>query len=183
VSGFKLKENNKKMKMSKRLFLAIALSGFSIICFGQQKSTWDKRDWLIGEWVGEGGGQLGQGGGTFSFKLDLDEKILVRKSHSEYPAAENKPKIVHDDLMIIYLDFAGSPLKAVYFDNEGHTINYSVSYSDKSIVLTSDRLANAPIFRLTYTLLENGMINTKFEMSQGGDKFRIYIEGKSKKKE
>lgn len=39
----------------------------------------------------------------------------------------------------------------------------------------------APIFRLTYSLLGNGTINTKFEMSQDGEKFMVYIEGKSKK--
>ena len=38
-----------------------------------------------------------------------------------------------------------------------------------------------PVFRLTYTLLDNETINTKFEMSQDGEKFTTYIEGKSKK--
>jgi hypothetical protein len=38
-----------------------------------------------------------------------------------------------------------------------------------------------PVFRLTYTLLSDGMVNTKFEMSQDGKTFMTYIEGKSKK--
>ncbi len=73
----------------------------------------------MGEWVGSG--QPGQGGGTFSFKPDLDQKILVRKSHSEYPASANKPEIIHDDLMVVYLDNPENRNKAIYFDNEGHT--------------------------------------------------------------
>jgi dipeptidyl aminopeptidase/acylaminoacyl peptidase len=136
---------------------------------------------VIGEWVGEGSGDPGSGGGTFSFKLDLDKKILVRKSHSEYPASENKAEVIHDDLMIIYPDYSGNPSKAIYFDNEGHTINYSITYSEKSIVFTSDKIPNVPVFRLTYTSLDNEVLQTKFEISNDGKKFKTYIEGNSKR--
>jgi len=172
----------KTTTMKSRLLLTVAFFGIFTVCFGQQNSTWNKWEWLTGEWVGEGSGQPGQGGGTFSFKTELDNKILVRKSHSEYPAAGNKPEVIHDDLMIVYPDNTGNPSKAIYFDNEGHTINYSITYTDQSIVLTSDKIPNVPIFRLTYTLLGNECVNTKFEMSQDGEKFMTYIEGKSKKK-
>ena len=164
-----------------KIILTIILMGCLTICFGQQDPTWVKWSWLMGEWQGEGSGQPGQGGGTFSFSFDLDQNILVRKSHSEYPATANKPLIRHDDLMIVSLDFAGNPSHAIYFDNERHTINYSVTYSDRSITLTSDKVANVPVFRLAYTLLNDGMVNTKFELSQDGEKFITYIEGKSKK--
>ena len=167
--------------MKAKLLLTITFLWFLTTCFGQQNATWDKWDWLMGEWKGEGSGQPGQGGGTFSFKPDLDNKILVRKSHSEYPATENKPKVIHDDLLLVYLDFSGNPSKAIYFDNEGHTINYSITYPDKAIVLTSDKIANVPVFRLTYTLLDNEIANTKFEMSLDGLTFMTYIEGQSKK--
>jgi hypothetical protein len=67
-------------------------------------------------------------------------------------------------MMIVYSDMRGTPSKAIYFDNEGHTINYTVSYADKSIVLTSDKQPNLPVFRLTYTLNDGGSISVKFEM-------------------
>jgi len=121
--------------MKIKLILTLAFFGFLATCFSQQKSNWEKWNWLMGERIGEGSGQPGQGGGTFSFKLDLDQKILVRESHSEYPAIANKPKVIHDDLMIVYPDNTGNPSKAIYFDNEGHTINYSITYSDKSVIL------------------------------------------------
>jgi hypothetical protein len=111
----------------------------------------------------------------------LDGKNLVRKSHSEYPANGNKPAIVPDDMLIVYLDFSGNPTRAIYFDNEGHTLNYSITYSDKTIVLLSDKIPNVPIFRLPYLMLDPKTINTKFEMSQYGEKFMMYIEGKSVK--
>ena len=150
--------------------------------FAQQNTTWAKWQWLIGEWQGEGAGKPGAGSGTFSFKPDLNEKILVRKSHSEYPAAPGKPDVVHDDLMIIYPDYSGTPSKAIYFDNEGHTINYTITYIVDGIILTSDKIPNVPAFRLTYSLLHDETVNTKFEMSQDGTTFTTYVEGKSKKK-
>ncbi len=115
------------------------------------------------------------------FTFDLDKNVIVRKSHSEYPAADNKPLIIHDDLMVVYHNPGGGPDKAIYFDNERHTINYTVNYQVKSIVMTSDKLPQTPVFRLVYTLLENEKVNTRFEMSQDGEKFTPYVEGKSKK--
>jgi hypothetical protein len=162
----------------KLVLITLLVSMFST-SFAQQNPSWEKWDWLIGEWIGQGTGTPGKGGGFFTFSLDLDKKILVRKSHSEYPAADNKPKVTHNDLMIVYPDYTGNPSSAIYFDNEGHTINYSIVYSDKSIVLTSNKIPDVPVFRLTYTMLDYETVNTKFEISKDGEKFTTYIEGKS----
>jgi ABC-type uncharacterized transport system ATPase subunit len=83
--------------------------------------------------------------------------------------------------MVVYLDFNGYPSKAIYFDNEGHIINYTITYSEKSVVFISNKTPEVPTFRLTYTLLEGGTVSTKFEMSQDGEKFTTYLEGKSVK--
>lgn len=167
--------------MHSKIALTIAFLGLFLTVFSQPNPTWEKWNWLMGEWAGEGSGQPGQGSGTFSFQTDLDQKILVRKSHSEYPAAGNKPEIIHNDLMIIYSNNSGDPAKAIYFDNEGHTINYTISYCDKSIVFTSERIQNFPVFRLIYVQLNNESVNTKFEFSEDGAKFNPYVEGKSRK--
>lgn len=146
-----------------------------------QNISLDKWKWLIGEWVGEGSGQPGQGAGTFTFSFDLNQKVIIRKSHSEYSASGNTPKVIHDDLMIVYPDINGLQDRAIYFDNEGHTILYTAVFQDKSIVLTSEKAPGSPIFRLTYTLLENDIVNTRFEMSPDGINFKAYVEGKSKR--
>ena len=83
--------------------------------------------------------------------------------------------------MIVYPDANDKTTKAMYFDNEGHVINYTVSLTDKLITLTSLPSSNAPIFRLTYELLDQEIVNTKFEMSRDGVNFMTYVEGKSKK--
>ena len=69
--------------MKSKIILAIALVALTANCFGQQNSTWDKWTWLMGTWHGEGDGKPGKGSGTFSFSLELDKKIIERKSHSE----------------------------------------------------------------------------------------------------
>lgn len=135
----------------------------------------------MGEWRGEGSGQPGTGSGIFTFKTDLNGKILVRKAHTDYPATSAIPATIHDDLLIVYLDHSGNPSKAIYFDNEGHTINYSITYTEQSIVLQSEKIPHIPVFRLTYTSLGKDVIDTKFEMSQDGVKFVTYIKRKSKK--
>jgi len=166
----------KKMIVVLSIFLLVS------ICSGQQDTTWKSWNWLVGEWAGEGSGTPGQGIGWFLFLPDLNGKILLRKSHSEYPATKDKPEIIHDDLMVVYLDNSNRPNNAIYFDGEGHVINYTITYRDTAIVFVSSKAQNAPIFRLTYVQLNKETVNVKFEMSQDGEKFLMYVEGKCKKK-
>ena len=125
------------------------------------------------------------GRASFPFQLDLDGKILVRKNHAEYPAANDRPAIVHDDLLIVYLDMEGFPSKAIYFDNEGHIINYNITYTDSLIVMTSDKIQNSPRFRLTYKMLIDKRVNAIFEIAPPKDQenFQLYLKGNARKKE
>jgi hypothetical protein len=166
--------------MKKYLLTLIACFVLAVIGYAQQ-NKWDNWDWLLGEWQGEGSGQPGQGDGTFSFAFDSGKNNIVRKSHTEFPATANNPAFVHDDLMIVYLDYTGNPTKAIYFDDEGHTINYSISYAEKTITFLSEKIPNVPIFRLTYILLDDETVNIKFEISMDGENFMTHIEGKSRK--
>jgi hypothetical protein len=161
--------------------LGIALLTGISVTLGQQDSTWESWDWLVGDWVGEGSGAPGEAAGWFSVHPLLDRRILMRKGHAEYPESTGKPRVIHDDLLIIYADPAGQPSKAIYFDNEGHVINYSISYPGKSIVLTSDRVENIPVFRLTYSVLDSDGVKVKFEMSKDGERFITYTDGKCRK--
>jgi hypothetical protein len=171
--------------MKLTLIFIVVFICMTTLTFGQQSnSSWEKLSFLIGNWKGEGSGNPGQGEGYFSFKFDLGKKILVRTSHSEYPAMNEKPGIVHDDLMIIYPDFSGNPDRAIYFDNEGHVINYAITYSnDTDIIFTSDKVSSVPIFRLTYTKIDDKSVDVKFEIAQDGLKFAKYLEGKSNRTE
>lgn len=151
-----------------------------MMCYCQEAPLWINWEWLSGEWQGEGSGIPGEGNGTFSFIFDLDNNILVRKSHSEYSTGDFKRKNIRDDLMIVY-NGGNNKYKAIFFDNEGHIINYNIALLDSSIVFTSEPVAGSPVFRLIYEKINPDIVNTKFEMSRDGLNFMTYVEGKSRK--
>jgi hypothetical protein len=145
--------------------------------------NWDSLKFLVGQWVGEGTAETGQGGGGYcSFESGLQGKVLVRKNHSEYPAANGHPAISHDDLMIIYPDVARQQLRAFYTDNEGNVIHYTVTASSdgKSAVFLGDAEEGARRYRLTYTLTQPDHMAIAFEMAPPGkpDAFQKFIAGK-----
>ena len=103
----------------------------------------------------------------------------MRKNKTVFPATDKTPETTHTDLLIVYQ--GEKDQQAIYFDNEGHTIKYKVSFNDKSIVLTGDIMQNAPRFRLSYTTIDAKTVNISFEMasSQKPEEFKMYLEGKS----
>jgi hypothetical protein len=145
--------------------------------------SWGGWAFVLGEWVGEGGGDPGQSTGRFSFALDLDRRILVRKNHNEFPASAGRQAGVHDDLMIVYPE--GNVTRAVYFDNEDHVIHYTLEPAGdaKSLVLVSDQVAGAPRFRLVYSAAAGGTLKIKFEMAPPDkpDAFTTYLEGTARR--
>lgn len=115
----------------KTLLRLIPLILLPLMVTSQNVSPDPWADWkfLLGEWAaGESSGVPGQASkGSFTLAPDLNGKILVRKNHAEYPPANGRPAIVHDDLMIIYR--AAGATRAFYSDNEGHVIQYRISFS------------------------------------------------------
>ncbi len=164
------------------ILLCISSFVFFISLSAQQPmkaGNWDSWQFLLGEWVGEGGGSgPGQGLGTSTFYLDLQNTILVRKNQANYPASKDRPAYSHDDLMIIYRQ--PDSTKAIYFDNEGHVIHYTAAFSEDHNTLTfiSEINQSAPRFRLTYTKVKEGTLKIKFEIAPPGkpEAFSQYIE-------
>ncbi len=153
--------------------------------FGQKsESPWAKWKPLIGEWKGEGEGKPGQGKGSFSFETDLGGKILIRKNHSEYPGEAGRPAIIHDDLMIVYAESSGDPSKSIYFDNEGHVIQYAILYEESGIIMTSAATEGTPRYRLTYRFLDDKTLSVKFEIAspQNLNDFKTYLDGRCVRK-
>jgi hypothetical protein len=167
---------------SSRLHLILLLTVFigSLPAVQVPKNDFGLLEFLLGNWVAEGGGGPGQGTGSFSFTVDLQGAVLIRKNYAEYPATKDKPAYRHDDLMVMYKETATNRLRAVFFDNEGHTINYSIRASGdgNSIEFLSDLEASSPRFRLTYQKAGIATLKLKFEIAPAGkpDTFRTYIE-------
>jgi hypothetical protein len=175
-------------KLIRRLALLLTVG----VAFAQQApdrpaaAVWAPLEFLLGEWIGEGGGAPGQGAGGFSFHPDLQQKILVRKNHAEYPATKDRPAFRHDDLTIVYQQPGTDRLRAVYFDDEGHVIEYAVEVSgDRSTVrFVSEPAASNPRYRLTYRRTGDATVAIQFEISPPGkpDSFSTYIEAGARRK-
>jgi hypothetical protein len=140
---------------------------------------------LSGDWVGAGGGAPGQGTGEFSFTPDLQGQVIVRKSYAEYPATKDKAAYRHDDLTVIY-QLPGDTMRAVYFDNENHVINYTLAIlpDEGKAIFVSAPSASAPRFRLTYTKTKDDTVALKFEIAPPGqpEAFAPYIESTARRK-
>jgi len=161
----------------------LALTVIALLPGAQAKSAdWDAMQFLVGEWVGEGGGGPGQGSGGFSFLPDLKNTVLVRRNHSEYPPQDGRPAYSHEDLMVIYRD--GTRVRGDNYDNEGHVIRYAVQAAGGQVVFLGDEQPSAARYRLIYTKSGAYAVKIMFEITPPGksDQFAKYIEASAKRK-
>jgi hypothetical protein len=172
-----------------RKLTSIVLLFLILVGYGRAQQTvpveWSAK-WrlLLGSWHAAGKGNPGEGAGEFSFQFDLQKRVIVRRSHTDYAASADRPAFTHDDLMIIYA--SGSQSRADYYDNEGHVIRYTIEFSndDHTCTLTSDIVSGQPGFRLTYSLVKDSELAIKFEIAPPNDPkaFKMYVQGVAHKK-
>jgi hypothetical protein len=174
------------MTPSSALRLLVFSSAFvlgSLSSAARADDPWEAFRFLIGEWVSAG--DPAQGTGKFSLRTDLQNHVLVRRNHADVPATGGRPAASHEDLMVIYAGEAGKPVKAIYFDSEGHVINYAVTRSDdkKTLTFLSDPSTSSARFRLSYVKESDDLVSIKFEIAPPGqpDAFKTYLEGKARR--
>lgn len=171
----------KNIKLSATLFFSfLFIPGY--ISYPQQ-SNLENFKFLIGEWVGTGGGSnSGQGGGASIFRFDLDSNVIVRENYANYPAQNNNPEYTHRDLMIIY--YQSTTPKSVYFDNEKHAINYNIEFVDNKVIFTSEEVKGVPQFKLTYEKEGNNKMKLYFDIAppNAPGKFVSYLTAEIHKK-
>lgn len=162
-----------------RLTLLAFLTAFSAL-HAQPGDPWKKLDFLLGDWTGVAGEKdtpLGAGQGAFSFKPELQQKIIVRRNNAQYDSG-----VQHDDLMVIYLDAPNDTPRAIYFDTEGHVIHYALSFpSANRAVFESDGSQPGPRYRLSYWM-EGGTLNGRFEVAAPSSEYKTYMNWTSKKR-
>jgi len=161
------------------LFVLVDLFS-SNIAQADQGNPWLALDFLQGTWAAnaERGSAGAQSSGLYAFEYELKQHVLSRVSKS--PVSCKGPATFdceHSDLLYIYQDAEGQPLKAIYFDNEGHVIHYNVSTPDATtVVFLSDASGTGPQFRLMYQR-KNLMMYGKFQMRMPGqEEWKSYLE-------
>ncbi len=147
----------------------------------QKADPWAPYRFLGGTWTGDEKGQPGDTTGTATFAFDLDGRILVRTNRTNVAASARGPAYVHADKLVVFRDAPGQPMRAIYWDNEDHTIEYDASASPDGKVVTfvSRAKPSETRFRLVYTQLDPSRVDVKFEMAPPGspDAFKVYLEG------
>jgi hypothetical protein len=109
-------------------------------------------------------------------EIEVRCRLALKGEHTHFDCE-------HADALYIFQEAQGTPLKAIYFDNEGHVIHYEVSSpAPNSAVFLSVAGQPGPRFRLVYQL-ENGTMHGKFQMAAPGqDDFKSYLEWSGRKK-
>jgi hypothetical protein len=138
---------------------------------------------LVGEWSGEAGGEPGSGRMSCSFRFDLQEHVLVRRSQTAFAPSGGAPAAVHDDLMVIYPAAQNDQPCAVYFDSQGHKIEYgSAAWSadGNDLTFVSKASPASPRFRLAYKRIDAQTISVSFEIAPPGESvaFKQHVWGR-----
>ena len=143
------------------------------------EDPWNALSFLEGTWDArtQSGSAGAEATGTYTFKPELKHHVLAR--HSERAACKG-PKAYdckHGDLLYIYQEAQGQPLRALYLDSEGHVIHYTVSTPEAATALfVSEASPSGPQFQLVYQL-KDGVMSGKFQMRMPGQAdWKSYLE-------
>ena len=173
----------------KGMIVVAALSAFALSQNDQAISAsadpWSALAFLEGTWDAhaQAGSAGAQSSGTYTFSPDLKHHVLVRRSDSAACKGPANYDCEHSDVLYVYQEAENQPLRAIYFDNEGHVIHYSVSTLDsRTAVFISDASSSTPQFRLLYELKDSVMWG-KFQMRMPGQaEWKSYLEWSGAKK-
>jgi hypothetical protein len=148
-----------------------------------QVDPWAGLRFLLGTWEAKttGGIAQAQSSGAYSFQLELLDLVMARHSSGGACKGPADFDCQHGDLLYIYSAGSGETLQAIYFDNEGHVIQYGVSTPKPTMaVFLSDPTQPGAQFRLSYELAE-GVMTGKFQMKMPGQtEFMSYLEWSGK---
>ena len=166
---------------------------FAVMCTSllsaQTASTgdgpWNALRFLEGTWDAKTQGEASgvNATGTYSFRRELGGHVLARHSSAAGCKGPADFDCEHTDLLYVYQDMPGQPPKAIYLDNEGHVIHYSVSTpTPTSAVFLSDPSVPGPQFRLSYEL-KGAIMSGEFQMRMPGKaEWTSYLEWSGAKK-
>jgi hypothetical protein len=138
---------------------------------------WKDFRFLIGTWSGDGMGVAGKGIGTMTIETDLNDSVLRMTNQVDFTSADKKT--VYKGTMVVY-----SGQKALFMDNEGHVLHYTVSVAPKTITFISvpERVPVLPRFRFSYQDMGDGKVKCSFNIAPAGSpKYTIHVSGTATK--
>ena len=150
------------------------------ICSAQTDPFAELR-FLLGDWqaIDTPAGESG----AFTFKLAVQDRVLIRTNEANYTATADRPASRHDDLLVIYVE--NGLLRGDYFDSEGHVIRYAVQpRAQNGVAFVSDPNPREPRYRLTYAAGADGVLAGSFEVAppSSPEEFKPYLSWKARRR-
>jgi len=174
-----------KISCSLLFLLALLLAPFSFAQSPAKPDPWAGLRFLAGSWEARtAGGTAGaEAIGVYSFEWELAGHLLARHSTGSACKGPQDFDCLHRDLLYIYPEGPAGALQAIYFDNEGHVIHYSVSAPQPgTAIFLSDPAQPGPQFRLRYQLAEGTMTGQFALRMPGQTDFHSYLEWSGRQK-
>lgn len=159
------------------LALALLLGAPAAAAPSPKADPWSPLRFLVGTWKAEGGGKPGDPvGGGFTFAIDLDGKVAVRRSRAEYaPRTAEATGTVHQDLTVVYPK--GRGLQALSWDDEGHVIRYAVRSEAGTVIFESEPGQPGPRYRLVYARRGADVVEIARSIAKPGQPFQPHVTG------
>ena len=144
-------------------------------------ASWNALSFLEGTWEAKtGAGSATKVTGNYTFAKELKGHVLARHGSVAGCSGPETFDCEHGDLLYVFEDAPGAPLRAIYFDNEGHVLHYAVSAPAANTVVFLSEAGPGPRFRLTYHL-QGGVMEGKFEMQiPGKEEWTSYLAWKGR---
>lgn len=82
-------------------------------------------------------------------------------------------------MLVIYQQPGEPQMRAIYFDNEGHIIHYTLSIPAKQpgVVFESEASQTSPRARLVYEMTEDDTLVTEFSVATPGGELLSHVKG------
>ena len=128
------------------------------------ETSWGGLQFLVGTWGAAVHGKAE--GSTYTFAPELNGHVLVRRCATGCDKGPMGPN--YSDVLYVYKAANGQADRAIFFDSEGHVLQYDVTSSTPGkAVFLSDGSTPGPRFQLTYEMA-GGVMKGKFEMLPPG---------------
>ncbi|HEY9127965.1 MAG TPA: hypothetical protein VIM62_12595 [Acidobacteriaceae bacterium] len=169
------------MKILRLISLLLTLPLAAQPAAGSHPDPWKALSFLLGAWEAKtAGGQPAAASGSYTFREELSGHILARHSSSDSCKGPADFNCDHHDLLYAWQSFPHGPVSAIYFDNEGHVIHYSVTTSatpdSDTAIFLSDPNQPGPLFRLVYQRKGETMTGRFQSQAPGRSEWQTYLE-------
>jgi len=169
----------------KKLLGSAFLFFFTLSAFAQSSERpdpWKALSFLLGTWEAKtAAGQPASVSGSYLFREELSGHVLARHTISKDGCkGPSDFDCDHNDMLYAWQAFPHGPVSAIYFDNEGHVIHYSVSTvatpDATTAIFLSDPNQPGPLFRLVYERKGDTMSGKFQSQMPGHSEWQSYLE-------